>query len=499
MFAFRFALRNVTSRRSSLIIILFIALSIGLLLLSNAIFDGTDHGIDTTFVNSFTGDIVIRPKASFPLSLFGDETPVTGELSEIPHLIPYPQIEEAVREKAGIKSTVSQITGMAALNCNGDYIPSAIFGVPAEEYLKTMSAITLVEGRPFTDEENGAMISKNRIRLIQETTGIELHVGDTLQLITAGSLMFSIRAVTITGIYDYAVQNSVLDQILLTSASTVRSLMDIVDSSTDESTIAEDTKHLLGNDLDLEDLFDSCEDFEVEEDSEEAGMLPASEAQDLSESEESPASEAAVTEQAAAPKDSAVWSFIICKAEEGAKKQQIIRDLNRLFRKNGWDIQAVDWRTAAGGTVHLIFYMRLIFNIGIILILLTGFIVVCNTLTISALDRVQETGTIRSLGADRFFIRQQFFFETLILTLSAGILGCLLGTAVNAFITHHGIHLANTFLIQLFGGSTIQTIITVANVARCMLLSVILAFVGAVYPMHIALKCNPVTAMRGAL
>lgn len=486
MFAFRFALRNVTSRRSSLIIILFISFSIALLLLSNAIFDGTDHGIDTTFVNSFTGDIVIRPKASFPLSLFGDETPVTGELSEIPHLIPYPQIEQAVREKTGIKSTVSQITGMAALNCGGTYIPGAIFGVNAHEYLSMMSAITLTEGRPFSNDENGALISKSRIRLIQEKTGIEYHVGDTLQLITAGSLMFSIRSVTITGIYDYAVQNSVLDQILLTSPSTVRSLMNIADSSTDESQIADNTKNLLNSSLDLDDLFGSFDDFELTEecDPTAASVITANNENTSLETEKA---------------DSAVWSFIICRTEEGAGKKQIIRDLNRLFRKNGWDIQAVDWRTAAGGTVHLIFYMRLIFNIGIILILLTGFIVVCNSLTISALDRVHETGTIRSLGAGRHFIREQFFFETLILTVSSGFIGCILGIIINAAISHYGIHLTNTFLIQLFGGSTIQTIITASNVAYCMLLSILLAFIGTMYPMHIALKSNPVTAMRGAL
>ena len=82
MFAFRFALRNVVSRKSSLVIVLFIAFSISLLCLSNAVFDGTDSGLERTFINSFTGDIVIRPRSNLSLSLFGDDTPIMGEFSQ---------------------------------------------------------------------------------------------------------------------------------------------------------------------------------------------------------------------------------------------------------------------------------------------------------------------------------------------------------------------------------------------------------------------------------
>lgn len=74
MFALKFAFRNIVSRKSSLVIILFVAFSIALLVMANAIFDGTRTGIEKTFSGNFTGDIVIRPKAGFPMSLFGDET-----------------------------------------------------------------------------------------------------------------------------------------------------------------------------------------------------------------------------------------------------------------------------------------------------------------------------------------------------------------------------------------------------------------------------------------
>ena len=92
MFTLKFALKNIVSRKSSLVIILFIAFSIAALVMANAVFDGTRSGIEKTFSQNFTGDIVIRPKAQFPMSLFGDETPITGNLSELPQLVPYSDI-----------------------------------------------------------------------------------------------------------------------------------------------------------------------------------------------------------------------------------------------------------------------------------------------------------------------------------------------------------------------------------------------------------------------
>ena len=85
----RLALKNILSRKSSAAIVLFVSAAISLLVVINSVFDCTEYGIEEVFKNSFTGDFVIRPKATAPLSLFGDETPFTGELSEIPELFPY--------------------------------------------------------------------------------------------------------------------------------------------------------------------------------------------------------------------------------------------------------------------------------------------------------------------------------------------------------------------------------------------------------------------------
>ena len=71
-------------------------------------------------------------------------------------------------------------------------------------------------------------------------------------------LAASIQAAKLSCIYEYPVENSTLDRIVLADAFTVRSLMDMSESVADTSFIGEEKTDLLESDLDIESLF-GCE------------------------------------------------------------------------------------------------------------------------------------------------------------------------------------------------------------------------------------------------
>ena len=483
MFAFRFALRNVLSRRSSAVIVLFITFTLALLVISNAVFDGTDSGMEHTYVNSFTGNIVICPKSDFPISLFGDETPVTGELSEIPLLIPFSEVNDCVRNTEGITSVIPQITGMAVIDINEENVPVSLFGVVGDEYIADMSGIRMLSGRPYTSGERGLMLSDNALALIEDDAETTLHVGDMVKLIMTDGASFTIRAVPLTGIYSYDVRNYTLDKIALIDPETLRALMGVQDTS-DDIEIDDSLKNLMecsssGN---FDELFFSSEDTTGTD----AGILDvAALLQDDEDETEIPAAQ------------NNTWSYLICRTDKHLSPKKLIRSLNATFKENDWPVQAINWRTAAGGSVVYVFYLRIIMTVGIILILLPGFIVINNTLTISALGRVCETGTLRAIGASQRFIALQFLSETALLTVSAGILGCILGGAASILINRADIQLGNSLLVQLFGGNRINAVLTLTNILRCLAISVALAFLGWLYPVHVAMESNPIVAMRG--
>lgn len=501
MYALRLALKNVISRKSSLVIILFISFAIALLFVSNAVFDGTDHGLERTFINSFTGNIVIRPKVDFPLSLFGDETPVTGKLSEIPTLVPYAKIKEAALDVEGVRAIVPQITGYAAVNVNDKRVPISLFGVPGEQYTTLMSSIKIVEGRVFKDGEAGLLLNTDALARINKAAGVNLGIGSDIQLLNGDGVSFSIRSVPLLGIYTYDSQNPTLSGIALISPQTLRDLIGMQDFS-DSVEIDESQINLIEEDSSIDDLFGDSQDFDGEEaidgpvlagGASAAGFGAASGdgAGDAS-SEDSDASGENVALQA----ESSVWSYLICMTDASANEGKIIKQLNKVFKENEWAVQAVNWRDAAGGSVYISFYLRIIFNIGIVLILLTGFIVVNNTLTVSSISRIGETGTIRALGAKRGFVIREFLCETSLLTITSGIIGCLLGCLFTFMLQKAHIGISNTYLAQLFGGKTLTAAITASNAIQNLALSVVLAVVGCVYPVRVALRATPVEAMR---
>lgn len=507
MYALRLALKNVISRKSSLVIILFISFAIALLFVSNAVFDGTDHGLERTFINSFTGNIVLRPKVDFPLSLFGDETPVTGKLSEIPTLVPYAKIKEAALDVEGVRAIVPQITGYAAVNVNDKRVPISLFGVPGEQYTTLMSSIKIVEGRVFKDGEAGLLLNTDALARINKAAGVKLGIGSDIQLLNGDGVSFSIRSVPLLGVYTYDSQNPTLSGIALLSPQTLRDLIGMQDFS-DSVEIDESQINLIEDDSSIDDFFENSQDFDGEEAIDGPVLAGGDSAAGVGAASGDGAGDAfavgaaasgdsgSAGENVALQAESSVWSYLICMTDASANEGKIIKQLNKVFKENEWAVQAVNWRDAAGGSVYISFYLRIIFNIGIVLILLTGFIVVNNTLTVSSISRIGETGTIRALGAKRGFVIREFLCETSLLTITSGIIGCLLGCLFTFMLQKAHIGISNTYLAQLFGGKTLTAAITASNAIQNLALSVVLAVVGCVYPVRVALRATPVEAMR---
>lgn len=484
MFTIKFALKNIVSRKSSLVIILFIAFSIAALVMANAVFDGTKSGIEKTFSQNFTGDIVIRPKAQFPMSLFGDETPITGNLSELPQLLPYSDIFSFVSNSEFIKEAVPQITGQAVLRFDDSNFPAYFFGVDAQNYVRLMPGIKILEGQPYGDED-AIMLSNEMLKKIQDERGVLPKVGDTIQLAGFTGSSYTLRAAKLSAVYEYAVHNDLQDKIVLISPSLLRPLIGLNSTEIDPRLFTRENSGLLESleEDGIDSLFGESEDFEEDSDF----TQEAAQAQE-------PA--AALESDSETLNEETVWNYIVCSAKPGVSAKRAVKLLNREFAKREWTCQAVDWRAAAGMAAQYIYWMRLIFNIGLIVIIATGFIIVNNTLVIAALDRSKETGALRAIGAGRRFVALEYLAETLILTIAAGVLGCILGVVGNSFLSNGSIHFGNTYLIQLFGGDTLRAVVRFSNILGGMLLSLVLAVVAWIYPVRIALGTSPVAAME---
>lgn len=471
---FKLAFKNILSRRSSAVIILFMSFAAVLLVVSNALFDSTEKGIQNSFTESFTGDFIIRPVSKAPLSLFGDETPITGELTEIETLVPYESILEFLSSNPLIPDFVPQVSGVAMLENGSARKNMSLFGVQGDIYLDMMKGANLIEGRAYTFDEKGMLVSD------KVATELGITVGKTIQFTIADGTSFRIRAVPVTGIISYESPNSIFERFVLVNPDTVRDIMDIADSyAYDDTSFDETTINLLDESLNFDDLFSSAGDVDA--------IFEDSSLMDTSVS----------IEEEIVPAVNTAWNYLICKVQDGADTKQIIKKLNKEFKAREWLVEAVNWRHAAGSTALYLYWMRMIFNIGILIIMAAGFIVVNNTLVVSVLDRTREIGTMRALGASSLFVSLQCMIETVSMALVAGLIGCFIGSLVALGLTSMEIIFTNSFLIQLFGEGALVVGVSWGNVVEILFLMLCLGILGWVYPVITALKVQPIEAIQG--
>ena len=478
----KLALKNVVSRKSSLVIILFITFAVCLFCVANAVFDSTEQGVQTNYVASFTGDFIIRPKSKFQQSLFGDETPVTGELTMLDTIVPYENIVEALENMSEVYGTCGQISGAAMVERSDGANRSAsyVFGVEGEPYLSLMKSIHIINGKPYEHGQRGVMLCS------QMANKLGVDVGSTVQFIVSDGPNYKIRAATVTAVFEYEIYNEIFGRFVIADPITVRSLLGITEVFSSESyDLSEDATNLFAENNDFEDfddLFADASDFDealIQEESLETETYDAEiKTEELSESTS--------------------WNYVIVRLKEGQNTKRQIKKVSRLFRRKGWPVQVADWRHAAGSTALYLFWMRKIFNIGIIIVLAAGFIIVNNTLVINILDRTREIGTLRAIGAKKRFISLQCMIENLILTITSGILGVIAGNICTHFINKAHIVLNNSFLVQLFGAEAITVHVTGGNVCKLFILVLALALLGWIYPVINALKVSPVDAISGA-
>lgn len=471
---FKLAFKNILSRRSSAVIILFMSFAAVLLVVSNALFDSTEKGIQNSFTESFTGDFIIRPVSKVPLSLFGDETPITGELTEIETLVPYESILEFLSSNPLVSDFVPQVSGVAMLENGTARKNMSLFGVQGDIYLDMMKGANLIEGRAYTFDEKGMLVSD------KVATELGITVGKTVQFTIADGTSFRIRAVPVTGIISYESPNSIFERFVLVNPDTVRDIMDIADSyAYDDTSFDETSINLLDESLNFDDLFSSAGDVDA--------IFEDSSLMDTSVS----------IEEEIVPAVNTAWNYLVCKVQDGADTKQIIKKLNKEFKAREWLVEAVNWRHAAGSTALYLYWMRMIFNIGILIIMAAGFIVVNNTLVVSVLDRTREIGTMRALGASSLFVSLQCMIETVSMALVAGLIGCFIGSLVALGLTSMEIIFTNSFLIQLFGEGALVVGVSWGNVVEILFLMLCLGILGWVYPVITALKVQPIEAIQG--
>lgn len=190
---------------------------------------------------------------------------------------------------------------------------------------------------------------------------------------------------------------------------------------------------------------------------------------------------------------STAWSFILFNAKDNAVAK-FSKELSMMAEKNGWGVEVKGWRKGAGLSAQMVFALKAAFNIGILFIIIGAILVVVNALVISVLERSYEIGTMRGIGAGKPFISALFIAESMMLTVSAAVIGILIGCVVSWFFSR-GIELHNDLLVTMFGGEVLRPVISFKNIMLHFTGAALVGALAWIYPVSIAIKIQPVSIM----
>ena len=113
--------------------------------------------------------------------------------------------------------------------------------------------------------------------------------------------------------------------------------------------------------------------------------------------------------------------------------------------------------------------------------LLVGGIGIMNIMLATVSERTREIGIRRALGAKKRDIILQFLSETLLLTLTGGILGIVLGSAIPFGVTYFSNH---------------PTAITGSSLVLAFGISAVVGITFGLYPAYRAANMDPIESLR---
>ncbi|MFC1504649.1 ABC transporter permease [Spirochaetota bacterium] len=496
----KIAWRNILRHKGkSFVIGIILFFGAVIMTIGNGVVTGMDKGIEENVINRFFGHMAIMSTNRESLSIFGDGM---GRL-ETDVIDNYPKMKEMLVSDENIAEFIPAGIGFVmSLNESGLMDFSALMGVDYHEYLRIFNSnVIVLEGRSLKKGERGVLVTARRRK----------------------------RTYNLQGFWTKPKGYPLIGSNLSAEAQSNRSILDVRDnvvflgaggeSATD---IRSDVKGIIkfksldamiGDDLNLIDIesFRECMGYFLATDadvklSKEDEMLLALGDDNFDFS----VNEAVTTEKKfdfntlktrskksahKADLDVGAYNFVFIKLKKGLDLNKEALRLNKMLSDAGLDGKAVPWNKASGSLGTMTLAIRAILTVFVLFVYFVAGIVIMNTLSMAAIERTNEIGMMRAVGAKKSFISKMFFSETMMLSAVAGFFGITIGYCIVVFLASLDIPATNEMVQLLYGGNTFNPFLGAGGILSSVFLLALFTLLAAIYPVIVARRITPLEAI----
>ncbi|MGI6081728.1 MAG: ABC transporter permease [Limnochordia bacterium] len=490
----KIAFRNLRQHKTKTLIIgVIISIGIAVLVIGNSLLDTATAGIKQTYIENYTGHIIITGKHRGELSLFGSNSMDEG----IPVIPEFETVLEFISSLPEVEAFSPQATHFAVISIDDEVRGFAqLFGIEPALYRRMFpDNLEIVEGGFLAPGEEGILLSEVTADQISRKLDQPVAPGDSI-LLTGMSLTGGtrVREVEIKGIFRFRNPDPQIEMVSLLDITNLRALAGMNVQRASEIVLEETEQALLGE-ISEQMLFGEAEDSLF------GGALVDQVTvvqQNLSEDDllDIFGGEPETPPPGADEDFSGAWHFLLLRLKSPRHIGAVQRKLNEFFQDEEIEVSLQGWTEAAGVMAKMSTGVKTVFNVIILIVAVVAVIIIMNTLVISVTERIPEIGTMRAIGAQRSFVRRMITLETILISGLFGTIGVVAGFVVLFVLNLIGIPATNIFLQIIFGGEVLRPVLSLSSVVMSLVTVTVIGVVASLYPVSIALKIQPVKAMQ---
>ncbi len=500
----KIAWRNIWRHKGKSLVIGAI-LFIGTLLMTvgNGMVSGMERGLKENISETFTGDIVISSSRELTDDVLLRQMGTPLEVIEN-----FSDLEAILKEDNEIKEYLPITVGFGSvINTGSDINFIGMLGVDVEKYMEFFpNSIEFVEGENLKKNEKGIVVSTlyrdetflaSDYWYVSEKDGLvnknlseeaklfeEIDTLDNIVVMGMSKDNTSLDVkVPIKGVFRFKSLNKFWGNYNLIDIKSYREANNMLTGGK-EVELSQEELSLFDEDFSFGDDF--LTDLDEENKSVSFDDFTSTLQEDLQSNE--------IVENTNKINDGA-YQVVLLRLNDGNKADEMIEKLNNIFKENNIDAKAISWKTSVGILGNMALFIKIALNMFIVFIFFVAIIVIMNTLSMAAMERVTELGMMRAIGAKKSFLRGMFVSETIFLSLFFGGIGILVGMGVLLIIGSLGLETTNEFLQIIYGGDVLKPIITLGDISLGLIELTLVSLVAMLYPLRLVKKVRPLDAL----
>jgi ABC-type antimicrobial peptide transport system permease subunit len=194
--------------------------------------------------------------------------------------------------------------------------------------------------------------------------------------------------------------------------------------------------------------------------------------------------------------DLGAYNFVAVKLKAGIDLKRAKLQLQQVLDNGDVKAKVITWEDSIGTISQFMAIGQNALYVFVLFIFFVAIIIIMNTLSMAAMERVTEIGMMRAVGAQKWFISKMFLMETFLLSFAFGGLGIILGVIVSLFVASLKIPVtANEMLSLMFSSDTLEPVITLSTLISGVVQLGIVTILAVLYPLFIAQKITPLEAI----